>query len=326
MIAPISTYPFSLWERGAAIIAFAFLFLSVPAHAAEKVLDVQVIKSPAGIEAWLVEDHSVPVISVNFSFEGGLALDPANKPGVGRLVSILLDEGAGDLDSQGFQEKLSENAISLSFSSGRDDFTGQLKTLTAHQDTAFDLLTLALTKPRFDKDAITRMKNANTSGIKDDLGDPSWLVARTFNGMLFAGHNYARPGYGHLASMESITRKDLVDFTARQFTRNGLKVAIAGDITKDAAAAMLDLIFGALPEKPAPPLPQTGHTNLKHGGKIILLPIDTPQTYISAGSEGISHHDKDWHAAVVMNYILGGGAFDARLMKEIREKRGLTYG
>jgi len=302
---------------------FVFLLAS-PAHAADKILDVQTIKSPGGISAWLVQDKTVPVISISFSFEGGLAYDPEDKPGVGRLVSILLDEGAGDMKSQEFQGVETDNAIDMSFSAGRDAFAGRLKTLKSNKDLAFQLLGLALNKPRFDADAIERMKNANISEIKEDMGSPEWLVARAFNGELFQGHYYARPGYGHLVSMASITRDDLVTFTKGQFAKNVLKVSIAGDISKEDAQRALDKIFGALPDEAAPA--DMEEAELQNPGKTILLPLNVPQTFIAAGEPGIKRADKDWQAAVVMNYILGGSAFDARLMNEIRKKRGLTYG
>lgn len=307
------------------IALLALVAFSAPAMAAKsKVLDVQEIKTASGIEAWLVEDHSIPVISVNFSFEGGIAYDPDDKPGVARLVSILLDEGAGDMKGQAFQQKLADNAISMSFTPGRDAFYGELKTLSSKKETAFDLLQLALTKPRFDADAIVRMKNANVSQIKDDMGDPSWLSARTFNAMMYEGHYYSRPGNGTLESMEAITRNDLLDFVSSQFARNVLKVSIAGDITKDQATDMLQRVFGALPAT-AESI-DIKDAVIANPGKTILLPLDTPQTYIIVGEEGLRRSDKEWHAAAVMNYILGGGSFDSRLMTEIREKRGLTYG
>ncbi len=306
------------------LLSLLFLLITLPAQAGGKVLDVRGFKSKDGIEAWLLQDSTVPVIAISFSFEGGLAYDPEDKPGVGRLVSILLDEGAGNLDSQQFQSQLANSAISLSFSAGRDAFYGQLKTLRENKEAAFDLLHLALTAPRFDKDAITRMKNANISQIKDDSGNPEWLVARSFNGMIFEGHAYARPGYGNLASMQSITRDDLVQFTKDQFAKEVLKVAIVGDITEEEAKRALDKIFGTLPVK-ADPL-NTSEAPISYAGKTILLPLDTPQTFISIGQKAISHLDQDWHAAIIMNHILGGGGFGTRLMEEIREKRGLTYG
>ncbi len=312
--------------RAVYAIGLALLLFTTPALAApkDKILDVQVLKSPGGISAWLVEDHTVPVISLNFSFEGGLAFDPDDKPGVGRLVSILLDEGAGDLKSQEFQGKMADNAISMDFTAGRDAFYGELRSLSKNQDLAFDLLRLALTQPRFDADAITRMKNANTSEIKESMGEPAWLIARTFNGMLFEGHYYARPGFGNLASMNTISRKDLLNFVKEQFGKNVLKVAIAGDISKADAQQALDKIFGGLPDEAAQV--DTPVAKLNYPGKTILLPLDTPQTFIMMGQQGVKRDDPDWDAAMVMNYILGGSSFGARLMNEIREKRGLTYG
>lgn len=289
-----------------------------------KVLDVQSFKTPYGINVWLVEDHTIPVISANFSFEGGLANDPDNKPGVARLVSILLDEGAGNIKSQDFQARLSDNAIDMTFTAGRDAFYGQMRTLTENRDMAFDLLKLALTQPRFDADAIERMKNANIAQIQQDMGDPQWLVSRSFNGMLFEGHPYGLPGAGHLASMASITRQDLLDFVKSQFGRDVLNIALAGDITREQAERLIDQTFGALPEKAD--IPESRFIMPSYPGKVILLPLDTPQTQISIGETGIMRADKDWPAAVIMNYILGGGSFDARLMREVREKRGLTYG
>ena len=319
--------------RFALALCFALtLFAAPPAQAQtpsaaktpSKVLDVKAFKDSSGIEVWLVEDHSIPVISVNFSFEGGLANDPENKPGVARLVSILLDEGAGNIRSQDFQARLSDNAIEMTFTAGRDAFYGQLRTLTQNRDMAFDLLSLALSQPRFDPDAIERMKNANVAQIQHDMGDPAWLVARSFNGMLFSGHPYSQPGAGHLASMASITRQDLVDFAKAQFGRDVLKIAVAGDITEDEVKRLIEKTFAPLPLQAD--VTTGSFMQPKYAGKTILYPLDTPQTQISIGGVGLPRADKDWHAAVVMNYILGSGNFDARLMREIREKRGLTYG
>lgn len=316
----------TLYQKIFAFVIALTLCITGPhlAHAQKPVLDIKVLKSKNGIETWLVEDHSLPVISLNFSFEGGLALDPEDKAGVAKLTSILLDEGAGDIKSFEFQKELTDNAISMRFTPGRDAFYGGLKTVSANKATAFRLLKLALTQPRFDAEAVTRMKNANIAEIKNNLGDPSWLAARTYNSMLFGNHYYGAPGAGHLASMQSITAADLKDFVKNQFNKSGLKIAIAGDLTEAEAIQIVDDIFSTLPEgknlQPEKPL------TLQNAGKTVLLPLDTPQTHIMAGMQGIERTSADWHAASLMNFILGGGGFDARLMKEIREKRGLTYG
>ncbi len=124
-----------------ALIPALILTAALPARA----IEVQRVISPGGIEAWLVEDHSNPIISLDLAFRGGAALDPAGKEGLANLVSGLIDEGAGELDSQAFQGRLAELSISLSFSTGRDTFWGEMKPLTANRETAFEFLRLALT-------------------------------------------------------------------------------------------------------------------------------------------------------------------------------------
>lgn len=310
----------------ATFICLLLLALNVPAHAGKDGPNFKVdrITSDTGIEAWLVEDHSLPVVTMKFAFAGGLIHDPEDKGGLAKLTSILLDEGAGDIKSQDFQAQLSNNAIYMGFTPARDAFMGSLRTTSAHKQLAFELLALALNKPRFDDEAIARMKDALTAEIKTNKGDPAWLSARTFNGMVFENHYYGQPGGGTIASIGRITRRDLVDFAKTQFAQNLLSIVIVGDMTKEEAHAMIAQVFGTLPAEM--PRPQGEMAKPVHDGKTILLPIDTPQTYIAVAQPGISRTDKDWYTAQVMAYILGGGGFDSRLMKEVREKRGLTYG
>ncbi len=298
------------------------LTLTKPA-ATDKILDVQKVVSDGGIEAWLVEDHSVPVVSISFSFKGGMHFDPPGKTGLARMASILLDEGAGEYDSQQFQKMLADKAIGLSFSPGRDSFAGSLQTITANRDTAFELLKLALTEPRFDEEPVERMRRSNLASIQQSLGKPGWLSARSFNGLYFEGHSYAEPGHGTPATIMAITPEDLHGFVKKQFARDSLQSAAAGDITPEDLARALDAVFGDLPERGA--AFDSVRAEPQHPGQTILMKLPTPQTFISAGHPGIMRDDPDWHAAAVMLHILGGGGFTSRLMQEIREERGLTY-
>ena len=115
---------------------------------AARATEIQRVVSPGGIEVWLVEEHSIPLVAINFAFEGGATQDPDGKTGVAHMVSGLLDEGAGDLDSQAFQELLQDKAIKLSFSAGRDAFYGDIRTLSANLDDAVEVLRLAVNEPR----------------------------------------------------------------------------------------------------------------------------------------------------------------------------------
>ncbi len=303
---------------------FVFL-LSFPAQAQEKFLDIQEIKSPGGIIVWLVEDHSLPIISLEFAFKGaGSALDPLDKQGLARIVSNTLDEGAGDMDSQTFQKRLTDHSITLSFGSGRDHFRGTLKTLSRHKNIAFDMLERALTSPRFDEDPLNRMKAANIMRIRSSLSDPGWIAARLMNDTAFAEHPYAMNSGGTLTTLPSITADDLRGFVKTRLTGDRLLVTVVGDITATELAPLMDRLFGALPPKSV--FPVIPDLTVQNGGEIVFFEKDIPQTMIEIMQPGIGRNDPDYYTAQIMNFILGSAGFGSRLTEEIREKRGLTYG
>lgn len=305
------------------LIFWALLLVSFPVQAA--ILDIQTVTSPKGITAWLVEDHSVPVVSLRFMFKGaGSANDPADKQGLSQILSNTLDEGAGDLDSKAFQEKLNDNSISLGFSTSRDDFGGHLKTLVKYQDTAFDLLTLAVTKPRFDADPVSRMINSNLVRIRSNMTDPEWMNARLTNAVIFKDHPYAMNSGGTLSSLPKITADDLRQKFKTQFGKDRLIVSVAGDITKEKLSAVLDQVFGDLPSTST--VKEIEQAKLSSGPETVLYQLDIPQTVINMVMPGIKRDDPDYHIAEIMDFTLGSSGFGSRLTEEIREKRGLTYG
>ncbi len=297
--------------------------LSSPAQA--EILNIKEVKSAGGITAWLVEDHTIPVLSLRFSFrESGSSSDPADKQGLSRMLSNTMDEGAGDLDSKAFQGLLNDLSISLSFSASRDDFGGSLKTLTKNRTKAFELLSLALTKPRFDAEAVERMRQANLSRIRTDMNDPDWMVARLLNATLFKGHPYELNSGGTLTSLKKINGDDLRQKLKSALTRDHLVVAVAGDISEAELAIALDEIFGSLPaQSEKSPI---ADVQLPEKGGIVLYPKEIPQTVIQMALPGIKWKDPDYSAAEVMNFVFGGAGFGSRLMTIIREQRGLTYG
>ena len=305
------------------ILFIFFMLMSTSATAG--ILDIQTVKSSSGVTAWLVEDHSVPVISMRFTFVGaGAVNDPVDKQGVSQILSNTLDEGAGDMDSKAFQAALNDNSISLGFSSSRDDFGGSLKTLSKHQDKAFDLLSLALSKPRFDKDAVDRMIESNLVRIRSSMTDPEWMNARLTNAVVFENHPYALNSGGTLSSLSRIGSDDLRDKFRTQFGRDNLMVAVAGDITKEELVRVLDRVFSGIPETSKVRAVDAVH--LSDFSSETLYKQDIPQTVVNIVSLGISQDDPDYHVAEVLDFILGSSGFGSRLTEEIREKRGLTYG
>lgn len=301
------------------------IILLYPVSTMASILDIQTVTSPKGITAWLVEDHSVPVISLKFMFKGaGAVNDPKDKQGLSQILSNTLDEGAGDLDSRAFQEKLNNYSIALQFQSFRDDFGGSIKTLSKYQNEAFDLLLLALTQPRFDKDAVRRMVDSNLVRIRSNMTDPEWMNARLTNSVIYGDHPYAINTGGTLSSLSRIRPDDLRAKFTSQLAQDNLIVSVAGDITKDQLAGVLDHIFSALPK--TADIKKIDDITFPDTASVTLYKQDIPQTVINMVLPGISHTDPDYFAAEIMDFVFGSSGFGSRLTEEIREKRGLTYG
>jgi zinc protease len=287
-------------------------------------LDIQSVKSDSGIEIWLVENHVNPIVSVAFGFKGGSGYDPVGKEGIAQLASGLLDEGAGDIDSQTFQKRMTDRGIELSFSAGLDDFTGRTRFLRDDRGEAAELLRLALSAPRFDPEPVERIRNSFLIDIDEAESDPNKIAGRQMEETMLSGHPYARPADGTKATMSSITADDLRQFVRQRFVRGRLVVSIVGDVSPAEAKAFVDTAFGSLPEDV--PLAEVAPIQPSKEGRTRVVDFDVPQAIVQFAEPGIPRSDPDFFPAYLVNYVLGGGGFSARLMQEVREKRGLVYG
>jgi zinc protease len=303
----------------ALVTAVLLALAALPARAVE----VQRVVSPGGIEAWLVEDHSNPIIALDLAFRGGAALDPTGKEGLANMVAGLLDEGAGDLDSQAFQARLEDLSIMLSFSAGMDSFNGDLRTLTENRNAAFVMLRQALTEPRFDAEPIERIRGQILAGLARRAEDPDTIVGRTLNTLFFPDHPYGRPSRGTVDSVAALAVGDLRGFVAGRLGRDNLVLGVVGDIAPDELARLLDETFLALPAEAVPV--EVAEVQPAGAGEVVVVEKDIPQSVVALGHAAIKRDDPDYYAAYVVNYILGGGGFASRLYAEVREKRGLAY-
>lgn len=304
--------------------AFAVTALALfAASAASAAVEVREVVSKSGVAAWLVEDHSNPVLSVSFGFRAGGSRDPAGKEGLAELTSVLLDEGAGGMTALAFQKKLENLSIRLEFEVGRDQFRGTLRTLSRNRDTAFETIGLALTEPRFDADAVERMRASLLSSYLRNSRQPRYLARRAFWSSAYPGHPYGRPVSGTEKSLGAIGRADLQRFVADNFTRDNLFIGVVGDVTPAQLSVLLDKAFGGLPPKGKPqPVPAAAP---KLPGGTVVERFDTPQSIAVFGQPGLPRRHPDYYAAYILNHIMGGGGFTSRLYREIREKRGLAY-
>jgi zinc protease len=307
-----------------AAIALVAAALTSGAAPAAQATNIERMVSPGGIEVWLVRDAAVPLIAVDFAFRGGANQDPPDKPGLANLAIELIDEGAGDLDSKTFKDRLERRAIELSFQTGRDYVRGTLRTLKENRDEAFDLLRLSLTAPRFDAKDVERVRAQTNSRLQRQTTSPNDIASKNWWETAFPSHPYGRPVLGTLESLARITIDDLKAYTGRMLAREFLKIAVVGDIDVESAGRLVDKAFGSLPAKSGRvPVPDATAQGL---GRRIVVDLDVPQAVVTFGGIGLDRHDPDFMAAFIVNHILGGGSFTSRLYKEVREKRGLAYG
>jgi zinc protease len=300
---------------GAALLAFT----AAPASATK----INRVTSPGGIEFWLVQEPTVPLIAMDFAFRGGTSQDPSDKPGLASLVAATIDEGCGDLPSRIFHERLEAKAIELNFAATRDYFSGTLRTLTENKDEAFDLMRQTITAPRFDAADLERIRGETMGILRRETTSPDDMASKRWWETAFAGHPYGRPLRGTLDSVQTIAADDLRGYVKNVFARDTLKVGIVGNIDAATAGALVDKVFAGLP----------AHANLREVpfvqpqglGSVVHVNLDVPQSVVMLGGAGIPRKDPDFMAAFLVNHILGGGAMSSRLYNEVREKRGLAY-
>ncbi len=297
-----------------------FVALALPVSAEVK---IQEVTSDGGITAWLVEEHSIPFTALEIRFRGGASLDPAGKRGAINLMTATLEEGAGDLDAQGFAQARDALAAQYSFDVYDDALSISAQFLTENQDAAIDLLREALVNTRFDQSAIDRVRAQVEGVIRSDTTDPSDIARAALNGAAFGDHPYGSDLNGTLDSIATLTRDDMFEARDRVIAKDRIFVSAVGDITPEKLGLMLDTLFDGLPETGAP---MPDETDFALGGGVTVIDFETPQSIALFGHEGIERDDERFFEAFILNTVLGGGNFDARLMTEVREKRGLTYG
>ena len=311
-------------KLGAPIVfILAIVILGAFGAASAKATAVEEITTPKGLTLWYVREPTIPVISLQLHFVGGSALDPAGKNGLARFASSLFDEGSGDLDSQAFQRRITNLAIGLKFDASLDSLTVDLQTLSENREEAFRLAGLALGAPRFDVDAVERVRSQLLHLLREGEQDPGKRSAQGWFRAAFAAHPYATPSDGTEATIATITPDDLKAFARERLGRDNVVIGASGDVSSEEIARLVDMVLGELPEKTTAAkltearLPAVGILRIEH--------LDVPQSVVSFGLAGVKRADPDFYAAYLMNYVLGGGGFTSRLYAEVREKRGLAY-
>ncbi len=302
------------------LIAICLALVTTTAHAE---IDIKQVTSPEGINAWVVEEPAIPFIALEIRFRGSSSLDLPGKRGATNLMTALLEEGSGEMDAQEFQTALEALAASFSFRAQDDTLSISARFLTENKAEALELLRQALKEPRFDQSALDRVRAQVLSGIASDEKDPNAIAGAAFDAAAFGDHPYGSSIDGTVETVTALTQEDMFAAHRNALTRDRVFVSVVGDTTAEAVGAMLDDLLGDLPAE-GPPLPDDVAFGLEGG--VTVIDYDTPQAVALFGHDGMKRDDEDFFAAFVVNHVLGAGGFESRLMTEVREKRGLTYG
>ncbi len=306
------------------LLLFVFALASFAGSRAVVAFEIEEIRTPGGITVWFVEEHSIPLISVEVVFRGGSVRDPVGKEGLAYFTSTLLDEGAGELDADAFQKRMLEKAIKLGFGASTDKFSVSLHTLSGNREDAFELLRLALSEPRFDPEAVERLRGQILMSLKREKTNPSNIVSDAWYEAMFPDHVYSRRRRGTEATIGAISENDLRHYTQQQFATEQMIVGVVGDVTPAEIARLIDETFGVLPTA-ADFLADDIEPPTFGDARFQVIEHSIPQTRILFGNSGILRDDPDFYAAYVLNYIVGGSGLSSRLADEVREKRGLAY-
>ena len=284
---------------------------------------VKSITSPGGLSAWVLEEPAIPFTALNLMFSGGATLDPPDKRGAAFLMTGLLEEGAGDLDSQAFAAEIEALSASFSFDVSDDTLSISVRFLTENRTETLALLKTALTQPRFDPDAIERVRQQVLSILATKAQDPTDTAQRVWTEQAFGDHAYGTSYQGTESSITALTRADLLAAHQNLLVRDTLSISAVGDITAEDLGPILDDLLGDLPAGSAL---ETAPLQLDIPTGLTVVDMTTPQSVAIFGHAGIDRNHPDFFAAFILNTILGGQGIESRLTAEVREKRGLTYG
>lgn len=287
---------------------------------------VQEIKTPGGLTIWLMEEHALPIITTQVSFTGsGTAYDPREKDGRTNMVAALLLEGAGARDAKTFNEALEEEAIRLNVGVDEDLVQAMLQTITTHKEQAFSMLADALIRPRFDADAVIRVRAKMQALLVEQRESPSYKLMRGWQEAVYGNHPYARVGLGTEQSLNALSEKDFRDYVKRYLTKENMIISVVGDISPAEITALLDKQFAGLPARYAPDSEVPDIAFPAQASEAVIV-HEMPQSIVNFGLPGLKRSDPDYIPAFVMNQILGGSGLGSRLADAIRVKRALTYG
>ena len=284
---------------------------------------IQQFTTPGGVSVWLVEEPSIPILSLRMAWQAGSTNDPEGLEGLTNAMVYHMNEGAGELDAQGFFKGMEELNMSFSCGSSSESTFCNASMLTDNVEPSFDMIAMALSEPRFDDGPFERFKREQTVSLQTRETNSRFLAGRALSNALYPDHSYAKETTAE--SIAAITQDDMRAQKDLLMVRDGMLVTAVGAISPEALAPLIDQAVADLPQG----------SEAKEADDVILadaaaapiiVELPQPQSLVSFTAPAMMRDDPDFYTAVVLNYTFGGGGFESRLMKDLRVERGLTYG
>lgn len=310
------------------LAALFALAVAVPAAAQPASLSLPPYKTvvlPNGLTLLLMEQHEVPIVSLNVIVKAGATADPAGKEGVAAVTAALLRRGTATRSADQFAEDM--DFIGGSFGAGATVDATVINAEFMKKDLArgLDLVADALMRPAFAAEEVTKHVTQRVDGIKSAKERAAGVIGTYFNAYLFGAHPYGRPAGGTETSLASITRDDVARFYGAHYAPGATLMAVVGDFVTADMQKQLTSLFGAWSAKPAAPIVVKDAPTVT-GRKLLLVDKpDSTQTYFRIGNVGISRSNPDRVVIDIVNTLFGG-RFTSMLNTELRIKTGLTYG
>jgi len=283
-----------------------------------------------GVSIYLVEAKTIPMVDVQVDWPVGSASDPQSKIGLASMTAALIDKGAvvnkKALAEAVISDKLADLGAVLSFNAGAERSSMRIRSLSdvKRMSELISLTAQILNEPLFDSKVLSREKDRTIMAIKEAQIKPEVILSKEFDRQIYGLHPYGLSAT--VNTVQSITQKDVKDFYFNRYAKKGVKVSIVGDIDKASADQLVEKVLSGLPRE-AKLTQNVSEVALfqPNSSKIIKIPHVAQQAHISMGMPTIARKNPDYFPMLVGNYILGGGGFVSRLVKEVREKRGLAY-
>ena len=283
------------------------------------------LETSQGAIVLLEEDHAFPLVSISVTARTGSAADPTGKEGLAHLTAVLMRRGVRGKSADEIDELVDGMGAAMSVHVDHHSITIGGQVIRRNLEPFAELLSEMLTRPTFSGQELARLQRETVAEIVSLRDSDRDLAARFYRQFLFGNHAYARPPIGVSAGVRAIRRRDVQEFFRSAFVAENLVIGVAGDVTKDDLEDIIDDDFSDLLTGHRPRV-RYGRPRMAAGRRVLL--VDKPertQTQVYIGELGIRARDPDTFPLTVANTVLGG-TFTARLMKEVRSKRGWSYG